>query len=231
MKIQGFIFWCVFIAILLPFFLFEEVYAFYKAFNASNPFIMGALKFAILSTAGELIGLRIKTGNYFQKGFGVIPRMIVWCFLGAAITMAMRIFAAGAPMIVETLGIDNVSAAMKGGPSFIKLVGSFSISLAMNLFFAPVFMTFHKITDTHIMNCGGSMKAFITPIPMGKIMSQINWNVQWGFVFKKTITFFWIPAHTITFMLPSEYQVLFAAALGVALGVILSVAAKKTKNN
>ena len=32
---------------------------------------------------------------------------------------------------------------------------------------------------------------------------------------------------TITFMLPGEYRVLFAALLGVALGVILAIGARK----
>ena len=52
-----------------------------------------------------------------------------------------------------------------------------------------------------------------------------------GFVFKKTIPFFWIPAHTITFLLPGQYQVLFAALLGVALGIILSIAAVMSRKN
>ena len=64
---------------------------------------------------------------------------------------------------------------------------------------------------------------------MGGILGRINWNVQWNFVFKKTIPFFWIPAHTITFLLPEDYQVAFAALLGIALGVILSFAAIKGK--
>jgi hypothetical protein len=51
--------------------------------------------------------------------------------------------------------------------------------------------------------------------------------VQWNFVFKKTIPLFWFPAHTITFLLPSQFQVLFAALLGVALGVILAIANNK----
>ena len=59
---------------------------------------------------------------------------------------------------------------------------------------------------------------------IGDIMAhKINWEVQWGFVFKKTIPLFWYPAHTITFLLPGDYQVLFAAFLGVVLGLILSI--------
>ena len=95
----------------------------------------------------------------------------------------------------------------------------------------PVFMTLHKITDTQILQYEGKLTALIRPLPMGKILSSLNWNVQWGFVFKKTIPFFWIPAHTITFLLPGQYQVLFAALLGVALGIILSIAAVMSRKN
>ena len=30
---------------------------------------------------GELLGLRISSGHYFRKGFGVLPRAVVWGFL------------------------------------------------------------------------------------------------------------------------------------------------------
>ncbi len=85
-------------------------------------------------------------------------------------------------------------------------MGGFAISVTMNTIFAPVFMTFHKITDTHILDCGGSLRSIVTPIPMTRIITHLNWNSQWNFVFKKTIPFFWYPAHTITFLLPGEVQ-------------------------
>lgn len=50
------------------------------------------------------------------------------------------------------------------------------------------------------------------------------------FCFQENYSFFWIPAHTITFLLPPDYQVLFAALLGIALGTILAIAGMK-KNN
>lgn len=83
-------------------------------------------------------------------------------------------------------------------------------------------MTLHKITDLHIADHHGSMAALIKPINMVQKFSQIDWNTQYGFVFKKTIPLFWIPAHTITFLLPPVFQVVFAASLGVALGIILA---------
>ena len=98
----------------------------------------------------------------------------------------------------------------------------------MNLTFAPVMMTFHKITDSHIIKTGGTVKGLFSPIPFASIFKNMNWDVMWNFIFKKTIPFFWIPAHTITFLLPSEYQVLFAAVLGIVLGVLLAIASLKS---
>jgi len=99
----------------------------------------------------------------------------------------------------------------------------------MNLIFAPVFMTFHKITDLHILQNGGTLKGFFTPIQLKKHFIELDWATQWNFVFKKTIPLFWIPAHTLNFMLPEEYRILFAALLGVVLGVLLSVASLTAK--
>ena len=61
---------CV-IVCLLPFFVSDSVYSFYKTFNAEHGMIMSFLKFAILSTLGECIGLRISAGVYNRKGFGI----------------------------------------------------------------------------------------------------------------------------------------------------------------
>jgi len=97
----------------------------------------------------------------------------------------------------------------------------------MNIIYAPVMMTLHKITDTHIVNNGGTLSCLLKPIHFGNILASINWEVQWSFVFAKTIPYFWIPAHTITFLLPADFQVLFAAVLSVALGIFLAVASLK----
>jgi hypothetical protein len=189
--------------------------------------IMSFVKFAILATMGEMIALRIRKGVYNEKGFGIIPRAIVWGFLGLAIKGAFSIFSTGTPVFVEYLGLKDASLIMKGAISIEKVLVSFCISTAMNLVFAPMMMTFHKITDIHILANKGTLAGFFTPIHFAETFKEINWDVQWNFVFKKTIPFFWIPAHTITFLLPPDFQVLFAALLGIALGLILAFASLK----
>jgi len=224
MKKNDFIFISLFVLLFFPFFVSEGLYHYYKEFNQLHSLIASFFKFAILATLGELIGLRIKTGNYFQKGFGVLPRAIVWGFLGITIKIAFVIFAIGTPAFLESIGFEGVKQTMSNPITLQKIGISFSISVAMNLVYAPVMMTLHKITDTHILNNYGTLRGFFTPIKFGAIFSNLDWNTQWNFTFKKTIPFFWIPAHTITFLLPVDFQVLFAALLGIALGILLAFA-------
>lgn len=213
------------VAIVLSVFIF--VPGALDAFNsatANHGMIMSFFKFAILATFGEMLALRIRKGCYTEKGFGIVPRMIVWGILGMGIAMAMKIFSMGTIGFLTYLGLDQAAFWFAGSLSWGKVLVAFCISVLMNSIFAPVFMTLHKITDIHIQQTGGTVKGFFTPIPMRDIIAhKVNWEVQWGFVFKKTIPLFWYPAHTITFLLPGNYQVLFAALLGVILGLILSI--------
>ena len=228
MKKQDIVFWIGFILLFLPFFLSQTVFDFYIDFNKAHGMVTSFVKFAILATIGEVIGLRIRTGNYYQKGFGVIPRAIVWGFLGLTIKLAFVIFATGTPIFLSYLGVEGAVEAMKGPITANKVLVAFSISAFMNLIYAPVMMTLHKITDTHIVENGGTVGGLLRPINFSKIFVNLDWGVQWNFVFKKTIPFFWIPAHTITFLLPADFQVLFAAVLGIVLGVLLAIASLKS---
>ena len=225
MKKSDIIFITVVVLLLLPFFVSDAVYDAYKCFNGAHPYWMAFIKFMILSSIGEMLGLRTKQGVYTYKGYGILPRAIVWGILGVMIAVAMKIFSNGVPVMLESFGLEGMVAAMGGDVTWSKVLDAFCISTAMNTFFAPMFMTLHKVTDTHILNCGGKLSALVTPMKFGEILASINWKVQWGFVFKRTLPLFWIPAHTITFLLPVAYQVLFAASLSIVLGVLLSVAA------
>ena len=103
------------VVLFLPFFLSPSLYEAYHECNIKHAILVGGLKFAILSTIGEVIALRIRTGGYGLKGFGVFPRMVVWFFLGAWIVMAMRIFGTGAPLLADY--IFNADGAIAGAMS------------------------------------------------------------------------------------------------------------------
>ncbi|MEI7661076.1 MAG: Mpv17/PMP22 family protein [Bacteroidota bacterium] len=220
--------------VLLPFFLFPPALSAYKEFNGLHGYAMSFLKFSILATFGESLGLRIRTGRYLKPGFGAIPRAIVWGFLGVVIKTGFVIFGEGAPVVLKTLGVvfpvaNPADILRLPGFTMLKFLTAFSVSVTMNLLFAPVFMAFHRITDMHIAATSGTLKGFFTPIPVGRYVQQGDWYTFWNFVLKKTIPFFWIPAQTITFLLPEDYRILVAAVYSVILGILLSLAALKQK--
>jgi len=206
------------LAFFASFLAFPPLYNAFITLTTEHAFFMSGVKFAILATFGEVLGKRIATGSWSIKGFGLLPKMVVWFVLGVVIKATFIVFAVGDLAVLSKLGLGSNA-----------LLNAFAISIGLNFIFAPVFMTLHKITDMHIADNGGSLVSLIKPINMAEKFSQIDWKVQYGFVFKKTIPLFWVPMHTITFLLPPAFQVLFAAMLGIALGVILALAGKSKK--
>ena len=106
----------------------------------------------------------------------------------------MTIFASGVPVFLASLGMENRprqrwSCRCRGQKVFVACC----ISVAMNTIFAPVFMTLHKVTDTHILATGGTLRGFFTPLHMGDTLAGLDWHRQWNFVFKKTIPLFLVP--------------------------------------
>ncbi len=224
MKRQDLYIFLGFAVVFLPFFLSKDIYEFYTNFNKEHGLITAFIKFAVLATFGESLGLRIREGVYNRKNFGLLPRAVVWGFLGITIKVAFIIFASGTPKFLEYVGIQNATEIFSENLTAYKILIAFSISVALNIIYAPVMMTLHKLTDIHIVTHEGRFSCLFRKINFAKDFKLINWDVQWNFVLKKTIPFFWIPAHTVTFLLPADFQVLFAAFLGIALGAILSFA-------
>jgi len=225
------------VAIFLPFLLIPPLTESYRSLNAQYPYILSFIKFFVLASTGEILGQRIRKGGYILKGFGLLPRAIVWGFLGISIKMAFVIFGEGAPFMLKTMGLvfptSDPAAILENNflrdGSWLQLLTAFSVSVTLNIFFAPVFMTVHKITDTHIVQNKGKLLKCLSPIPIRKIIREMDWDVQWNFVIKKTIPIFWIPAQTLNFLLPGEFRVLVAAIYSVILGVILAIAAQMGK--
>lgn len=193
------------------------------ASTRESPIIMSFLKFAVLATIGECIALRITTGVYNRPGFGVLPKFILWGILGVACKLVFSIYGAGTPHLLNELGFDL--GPDRGAWGFgQRLLAAFSMSVLLNTLFAPILMVGHKIGDIHIDRTGGTLRGFFSRPDMAGLFKAVNWDSMWSFVLKKTVPMFWIPAHTITFLLPGHFQVLFAALLSIALGVILAFA-------
>lgn len=207
---------------LFVFFLVSSVmlvpasHAVFVTVTKSHPYMMGFIKFAILATMGELMAIRLIGGSW-KKPAGVIPRSVIWGLIGMLIVLMFEIFSAGVGSAIAK------GLVWSGKGEFAPYLKAFWTSAIMNCAFAPVFMIGHRITDTYIDMAWGEN------IPLGSIrfpdvIARIDWKGFFTFVVGKTIPFFWIPAHTITFITPPEYRVLIAAYLSIALGAILAYA-------
>ncbi|WP_372997199.1 hypothetical protein [Lutispora sp.] len=182
----------------------------------SYPYIGGFIKFAVLATMGDLIGIRIIRGNYIMPK-GVIYRVFVWGVIGLMVTLVFTIYMGGvaAAQAVGRLPFNgsNIAQALFG-------------SAIMNLTFGPMMMAFHRFTDMYIDTKYEKPGVKIT---LGDLIDKIDWHSLVEFSWVKTCTLFWIPAHTIVFLLPGQYRVLVSAFLSIALGLLLAMAKKGKK--
>lgn len=104
-----------------------------------------------------------------------------------------------------------------------NLAEAFFGSAIMNVTFGPMMMAFHRFTDLFIdakyEKKGGK-------VTLKELIEKNDWNSLVEFSWLKTCPFFWIPAHTIVFLIPGNYRVLASAFLSIALGLLLAIAKK-----
>lgn len=207
--------WLLGIILIFLFMLYPTTHAIFMTATATHPYLMGFIKFALLATMGELLALRLVQGDWV-KPKGLIYRSIVWGLIGMLIVLVFDFYAGGIPGSIKKGLLPNL-----GNFGF-----AFFTSVLLNLLFAPTFMAFHRITDTYI-DLGEGKIGRILSVKLADVIKHIDWDGYIRFVVLKTIPFFWIPAHTITFLLPAAYRVFFAAFLSIALGGILAFAKKR----
>lgn len=209
---KGDFIWAAALASAVAFIVMPGTHEIFVTATAAHPYIIGFIKFFILATMGELLALRIVIGKW-EKPSGLLARAVIWGILGMVIVAIFSIFAGGVTGIIEK--------GLLPGKGNVFLT-AFFISAIMNTTFAPTMMMAHRYTDTWI-----DLKHAGKGTSAKEIVQTIDWNGFVSFVLFKTIPIFWIPAHTVTFMLPGEYRVLVAAFLSIALGAILAFAKKK----
>jgi hypothetical protein len=177
----------------------------YLHFVKNYPILSSAVQVATLGMFGETLAIRIRIGKWHFFGPGIwkfAAKLTVWGFLGITFKYAF----AGFFGFVETLVAKGFWFAAAGNSGILR---AFSVSLFTNIMFGPVMMLFHRWTDNWIER---------------KKMEWASLQKAW-----KTLIWFWIPAHTVTFSLPSHFQVGLAAIWAVALGVILGIFAHSRK--
>lgn len=178
----------------------EDFMAWYVDWVKNNVILSSFVQFAILGTIGEIIGVLVSKKRLSRNFLEWILKAVAWGFLGICVKYAFKGFAG---FVDELVKLRFIPAAMgKAG-----VIRAFALSFFTNLQFGPVLMTLHRTTDnliTRQKGYAGLEKSLIT------------------------LAWFWLPAHTITFSLPGDYQIGVAALLSVALGIIMGFT-KRTK--
>ena len=211
---KGDITWSLLLFSIVLFLAVPNTRGLFEVATNSHPYLMGFIKFAILATMGEFLTSRI-VNKKWEVPAGVYHRIFIWGILGIVIVLVFDLFNSG----VERLLTKNM---LPGSSSGFAL--AFFTSFLMNMIFAPTMMAFHSITDAYIDLKFEEKKQKVN---LKKVVEKVSWSHFVSFVVLKTIPLFWIPAHTIVFLLPQEYRIITAAFLSMALGAILAFASKK----
>jgi hypothetical protein len=158
----------------------------------SYPILSAVIQFAVLGTAGEMLAARIANGK--RKFHFTLAQLLSKALIWAILAVCIKYAFVGFKGFVDAL--------MHHGylPWLHKFTRAFAISAFMNLQFGPFLVVVHRLLDN-------------------LVAGESNWKKLDKALF--TLIWFWIPAHTITFSLPLEFQIGLAAVWSVVLGVIL----------
>lgn len=183
----------------------------------AHPYAGGFIKFAILASMGDMLGIRVIKGEWIAPK-GLMYKALVWGIIGLMVTLVFTVFMSGA-------AAAQASGKLPFNGSI--LAQAFFGSSIMNVTFGPMMMVFHRFTDMYIdIKCDNKE----VKVTMRELIEKNDWNSLVEFSWLKTCPFFWIPAHTIVFLLPSHYRVIVSAFLSIALGLLLAFAKKESHN-
>ncbi|KIX11530.1 hypothetical protein [Dethiosulfatarculus sandiegensis] len=168
----------------------------------ANPLGMAAIQFAILGTLGEVASFSAVNRRFALpcNQMQLALKAVAWAVLGIVVKYGF-------------VGVTGFADALLDHgllPSFLSsgLGRAFLLSFCMQAVFGPQIMYFHRLEDNLILR---------------------QWNFSGMETALKALVWFWLPAHTITFMLDKPLQIGLAAAFSVALGFILGFAKSRAQ--
>ncbi len=212
-RLQGDLLWGFALLLWVGILVFPASRGAFIAATDAHPYLGGFMKFAILASMGDLLGVRIFHGLW-QIPRGFLLKAVVWGVIGMMVTLVFTVFMGGA------------AAAQKIGRlpfADSKLALAFFGSTIMNLTFGPMMYVYHKFGDM-------LMESLLVPakdrLGLRGMVASVDWYTLVSFSWLKTCLFVWIPCHTAVFLLPPEYRVLASAFLSILLGVIIAMARK-----
>jgi hypothetical protein len=175
----------------------------YRLWVQAHPYLSAALQFGLLGTLGEVVAASLKPRRPTLPCTAnqLLAKVLAWALLGLVIKAGF----VGMRGFTHALLDHHI---LPGGLS-TGFGWALALSVLTNVFFGPQMMLFHRLEDNLILRRQG----FEGMAPA-----------------LRTLVWFWIPAHTITFSLPADYQVGLAAIWSLALGLILGLATMRRSN-
>lgn len=158
----------------------------------AHPILTAMAQFAVLGTFGETASKWLVARRVFQP-FGLRGTLLRMAGW-ACLAVCIKYAFTGFVSFVDGLYAHALL------PELGTFGRAFAVSLAMNLQFGPFLVIAHRLIDNAIDG---------TP----------NWaNLDKGLL---SLLWFWVPAHTVTFLLPVDFRIGLAAVWSLALGIIL----------
>lgn len=156
------------------------------------PIITAMIQFALLGTLGDMIAKWMVNKKIFLPFTAKV--LVLKMLEWALLAVCIKYAFVGYGYFVQGL-VDKGLL-----PSLNFFWEAFAISASMNLQFGPFLLLMHRLLDN-------------------LVAGENNWkNIDKGIY---SLLWFWLPAHTITFMLPKPFQIGLAALWSVVLGLIL----------
>ncbi len=156
------------------------------------PIYSAMIQFAVLGTLGDIFSKWMQQGKIYTPYN--VSIVILKMLEWAIIAITIKYAFVGFQGFVDGLVSHHLL------PELNNFGRAFTVSATMNLQYGLFLVIFHRFLDN-------------------LISKQNNWkNIDKGML---SLVWFWIPAHTITFMLDKPYQIGLAAIWSVVLGFIL----------
>ncbi|HOJ17546.1 MAG: hypothetical protein GX452_05400 [Ignavibacteriales bacterium] len=172
----------------------------YVEFVSKNPIFSAIIQFAILGTLGDLVARWIVSKKIHLPYSK--PELFFKLIEWSFLGILIKYAFIGYQGFVESLVAQNYL------PEPTPFTRAFFISLTMNAQFGILLVLLHRLLDNLIHKVS-------------------NWsNIDKGLL---SLIWFWIPAHTVTFLLPPDFRIGLAALWSVVLGLILGYYNMKKK--